>query len=128
MPHYGRVHYNSVYDGIDLEYYGREGRLEYDWIVRPGADVSAIAMRSRGVNQITADSAGNLLLQVGGSELIQRAPVAYQLIGGERRSVATRFEMHPDGTIGFAVEDYDRSATLIIDPVLVYSTFLGGEA
>ena len=68
-------------------------------------------MRFRGVDQITADSAGNLLLRVGGSELIQRAPVAYQLIGGERRSVATRFEMRPDGTIGFAVENYDRSAT-----------------
>jgi PKD repeat protein len=127
VPHYGRVRYESIYDGIDLEYYGRQGQLEYDWIVRPGADVSDIAVRFRGVDAITPDAEGNLRLLIDDGELIQRAPIGYQIINGERRRVATSFQMRPDGTIGVAVGTYDRNTTLVIDPVLVYSTYLGGS-
>ncbi|MEI8155121.1 MAG: SBBP repeat-containing protein, partial [Hyphomicrobiales bacterium] len=128
VPHYARVRYASVYDGIDLEYYGREGVLEYDWIVRPGADVSAIAMRFHGVDEIVTDSVGNLRLQMRDGELVERAPVAYQLIDGQRRDVTSRFVLQADGKVTFAVGDYDHSAPLIIDPVLVYSTFFGGAS
>jgi VCBS repeat-containing protein len=127
VPHFGRVRYSQVYLGVDIEYYGREGLLEYDWIVRPQADAGAIAIRFRGANDMSLDSAGNLRLQVNGGELVQRAPVAYQTIGGNHISVAAEYDLRADGSVGITLGNYDHSQVLVIDPVLVYSTYLGGS-
>ena len=127
VPHFGRVRYAEVYAGIDVEYYGRDGLLEYDWIVRPGADPDDIALRFRGVDDMVMDGAGNLRLQVDGGELVQRAPVAYQIVAGAQVEVATAYEVRADGTVGFTIGAYDPSLALVIDPVLVYSTYLGGS-
>lgn len=126
VPHFGRVRYSQVYAGIDIEYYGRDGLLEYDWIVHPGVDPRAIAVRFVGVDDMVMDSAGNLRLAVNGGELVQRAPYAYQVVGGARVAVAAAFDEREDGTVGFTVGAYDPSLVLVIDPVLVYSTYLGG--
>lgn len=128
VAHFARVRYASVYAGVDLEYYGRDGVLEYDWIVHPGADASAIAIRFAGIDGMRADSAGNLRLHINGGELVQRAPVAYQLIGGVRHDVSASFDPRADGTIGLTIGAYDASVALVIDPVLVYSTYLGGSS
>jgi VCBS repeat-containing protein len=127
VPHFGRVRYSQVYSGIDIEYYGRDGLLEYDWIVRPQANPDVIAVRFRGVNDMSLDSAGNLRLQVDGGELVQRAPVAYQTIGGNHINIAAAYDLRADGTVGITLGTYDHSQTLVIDPVLVYSTYLGGS-
>ena len=127
VPHFGRVRYAQVYSGIDIEYYGRDGLLEYDWIVRPNADANAIQVRFRGVNAMRLDNAGNLRLQVEGGELVQRAPVAYQTIGGNHVNITAAYDLRTDGTVGIALGNYDHSQTLVIDPVLVYSTYLGGS-
>ncbi|MCU0961267.1 MAG: NF038129 family PEP-CTERM protein, partial [Pirellulaceae bacterium] len=127
VPHYGRVRYAEVYAGIDVEYYGQDGLLEYDWIVRPGADPDNIALRFVGVDSLVMDRAGNLRLQVPGGELVQRAPVAYQIVAGAQIEVASAYEVRADGTIGFALGAYDPTRALVIDPVLVYSTYLGGS-
>ncbi len=126
VPNYGRVRYESVYDGIDLEYYGRDGELEFDWIVEPGGNPNDIVMEFAGAEQLSIDHEGNLRLQIGDGQVVQRAPVVYQTIVGQQRIVEGRYVVHADGTVGFVLGIYDPTATLVIDPVLLYSTYFGG--
>src|ERR1700722_8198887 len=138
IPQYARVTSAQVYPGIDLVYYGRQHRLEYDFQVAPGADPGAIRFSVEGARKIDLDAQGNLLLHAPGGDVIEQAPVIYQEIGGKRTAVAGSFELHPIATgeaeltkseisVGFRVASYDRSKPLIIDPPLVYSTYLGGS-
>src|SRR5262249_43076088 len=119
-----RVRAAGVYPGIDLIYYGNQSRLEYDFVVAPGADPGAIRMRFGGVRSLETDAEGNLILSTPAGDLVQQKPVVYQTIGGERRPIAGRFSVHGK-TVSFALAAYDRSQPLVIDPVLVYSSFLG---
>ena len=124
IPTFGRVHYEEVYPGIDLVYYGNQRRLEYDFVVGPGRDPEAIALDFGSAAAPEIDPAtGDLLLRVGDETLRQHAPVTYQETDGTRRTVASRYAMRGDGRIGFAVGEYDRNAPLVIDPVLEYSTY-----
>jgi hypothetical protein len=128
VPHYGRVEYRGVYPGIDVAYYGREGQLEYDFIVGAGADPRRIVMRFEGAKRLRIDADGNLVVSVpGGGELTHRAPVAYQEGDRGRSEVQARFVKRGSRDVGFAVGAYDRGRALVIDPVLVYSTYLGGS-
>ena len=126
IPQFARVRYQNVYPGIDLVYYGNQGRLEYDFEVSPGADPSAIALRFPDVQKLTLDAHSELVLVSGGSQARFEAPRIYQKIGGEEKAVPGRFIQRGKNRVGFALGDYDRSQTLIIDPVLAYSTYLGG--
>jgi hypothetical protein len=132
IPLYARVHYADVYPGIDLVFHGEGGRLEYDFVLSPGADVRAIRIALEGAEKLTVDSHGDLLLSLpGGGTLRQRAPVAYQRHGLAMRRVPSRYVLlGPDGAsnprFGFAVGAHDPALRLVIDPVLSYSSFLGG--
>ncbi len=139
---YSRVRYTGVYDGIDLVYYGNQQRLEYDFEVAPGRDPNAIRLRFDGASRVEIDKmTGDLLLYVaeatdatGATEaadatpLRQHKPITYQHIDGTRREVESRYVIHPDRTVGFVIGDYDRTAPLTIDPILLYSTFFGGNS
>src|SRR5262249_32439589 len=107
---------------------GAQGQLEYDFVVTPGADPSVILLAFDGVDELEVDEAGDL--QVRGAEwaLQQRKPVLYQEADGVRREIAGGYVLRDGGQVGFAVERYDRSQPLIIDPVLGYSTYLGGTS
>ena len=107
---------------------GATGALEYDWIVDPGADYSAIRMGYSGIDGLRIDASGDLVLSVGDAELVQKAPYAYQRIGDVIRVIDSAFVLLDDVTVGFAVGAYDPDLQLIIDPVLAYSTFFGGSA
>lgn len=124
VEHYGRVRYREVYRGIDLIYYGTGRQLEYDFVVAPGADLGAIRVKFSG--EVSLNQEGDLVLKAGGAELRQPKPQVYQQAGGRRVAVEGRYQLRGDGEIGFAVGPYDRGQTLIIDPVLVYSSFVGG--
>lgn len=124
VPNYGRVRFSEVYPGIDLLYYGNDGQLEYDWIVKPGADPSRIRMRFDGVQKMRVDANGDLVLETTSGELRQKAPLVYQDSG---RKVAGRYRIRRHEAT-FELGRYDRSDRLIIDPVLVYATYLGGSA
>jgi photosystem II stability/assembly factor-like uncharacterized protein len=124
---YGRVDYANVYPGIDLTYYGNQQQLEYDFVVAPGADPSHIRLGFTDADSLTVDSQGALEVQAGGQVLRQQAPVLYQDIAGVRQPVAGRFVITGQ-TVGFAVGAYDPSWPLVIDPVLSYSTYLGGSS
>lgn len=123
---YGELRYSDVYDGIDLVYYGRGGNLEYDFIVRPGADPSAIELRVDGAKSLALSPGGDLLIETAGGTLRQRRPHVYQPTSGGMRTVDGRFVLHGPREVGFQLASYDADAPVIIDPVLDYSTYVGG--
>jgi len=128
VPTYSAVKYAAVYPGIDLVYHGNQRLLEYDFLVAPGADPRAIGIRFQGARKLTVNREGALVIALGGSEVIEHAPVVYQDIGGQRQTVAGRYVLRGRGRVGFSVAEYDRRRPLVIDPTLVYSTYLGGWA
>jgi hypothetical protein len=126
IPTYARVHYRDVYPGIDLVYHGDQRRLEYDFVVRAGADPKKIRLAFEGAGRPTIDRDGHLTLHLAGGALRQLRPVVYQEVGGVRRPVDARYVLR-DGHVGFQLAAYDPARSVVIDPVIVYSTYLGGS-
>ena len=124
---FGKVRYGKVYPGVDLIYYGNEQEMEYDFEIAPGADPSVIAIHFDGADRIEIDGHGDAVLHVGDTQLRQRRPVAYQIIGGSRREVPAHYQLKDRQTLLFSVGRYDRAHPLVIDPILSYSTYLGGS-
>ena len=125
VPSYSKVKYKSVYPGVDMVYYGNQQQLEYDFVVAPGADPGRIKMQFEGMSDLRLDENGDLILSTNGRELRQHKPFVYQVIDGKRREVLSRYEI-VGKHVTFELGNYDRSRTLVIDPVISYSTFLGG--
>ena len=123
---YAKVAYDDVYPGVDLVYYGNQQQLEYDFIVAPGVAPARIAFQIDGATNTAIDPAGNLVLTTSAGTLTHRAPVVYQESNGTRRSIEGRYVVRPDGQVGFDIGEHDESLPLVIDPVLNYSTYLGG--
>ncbi|HEY7098808.1 MAG TPA: SBBP repeat-containing protein [Terriglobales bacterium] len=126
VPQFARVQYGNVYPGIDLVYYGEQGQLEYDFVVAPGSNPDAIGWKFDGVKDLKVDAKGNLVLANEGEAVVFRAPSVYQQVGNEKTTVIGRFVLRAANEAGFEVGPYDRSRALIIDPVLTYSSYLGG--
>ncbi len=123
---FARVEYDEVYPGIDLVWHGSQNQPEYDFVVAPGADPSAIRLGFSGAERVELNAAGDLVLHAGGQEFRQQAPLVYQEAGGQQQEVASRFVL--DGPqVTFAVGAYDAGRPLVIDPVLSFSTHLGGN-
>ncbi len=127
VPHYARVRYESVYQGVDVEYYGNQRRLEYDFRVAANADPSRIKIKVAGAEKLTLGKDGSLLLHTARGLVRQDRPVSYQERNGKRVAVASKFTLLAGNHVGFALGSYDRSRPLVIDPVLCWSTFLGGS-
>jgi len=127
IPHYGKVRYQEVYPGVDLVFYGNPRQLEYDFVVSPGADPQTITLAFEGADKLEIDAEGNLILHVSGGHLIQRSPIIHQEISGMRQAITGHYVLRDTDRVGVHVASYDRARPLIIDPVLVYSTFLGGN-
>jgi hypothetical protein len=125
---YARVHYTDVYPGIDLVYYGNQQQLEYDFVVAPGADPRRIRMAFHGARDVSINADGDLILSIAGGEVRQRKPIVYQDARGVREPVHGRYVMKRGRQVGFELGAYDQSRPLVIDPVLVYSTYLGGSS
>src|SRR5213593_1060963 len=128
VPTYARITYQDVYPGVDLVYYGDQGRLEYDLVVKPGADPAAIVLRYEGHDTLEIDARGDLVLGLGAREVRQAKPILYQELSGERRQVSGAYLMRDSETVGLEIGDYDKAAPLVIDPTLIYSTYLGGSS
>ena len=127
VPQFAQVRYENVYPGIDLVYYGNQGRLEYDFKVAPGADPKQIALRFSEPEKVELTPGGALVLATTAGDVRLEAPRVYQEIGEEQRPIAGRFILLATNQVGFELGAYDRSRALIIDPVLTYSTYLGGS-
>ena len=128
VAHYGRVRYAAVYPGIDLIYYGNGGQLEYDWVVAPGADPRRIQLRLATTGSLRLDEAsGDLELAGAGGEIRLHKPMAYQMMAGQRVAVEARYTLADSDRVSLTLGRYNTAETLIIDPVLGYSTLLGGS-
>ncbi len=128
VPAFRAVRYEEIYPGISLTYYGNQQQLEYDFAIAPGADPQTIRLIfDSGVRPRISDE-GDLVLHTSGGEVRQRKPVIYQEIDGQRQWIAGHFVLVGRQQAGFAVGSYDRTKALVIDPTLVYSTYLGGSA
>jgi predicted extracellular nuclease len=127
VAHYGKVRYEDLYPGVDLVYYGTQGQLEYDFLVAAGRDPAAIAMTLSGAERMHVDAQGNLVLGTAVGDVVQHAPVAYQMVDGTRRAVAAQYALLGPRKVGFRLGAYDHGQPLVIDPVLVYSTYHGGS-
>jgi hypothetical protein len=123
---YSGVKYSDVYPGIDLVYYGIQGQLEYDWNVAPGAKPEAIRFAVEGADRMRIDSSGDLILTVLGGEVRLDKPLVYQETDGVRREIAGDYMTRKNREVGFRIADYDPTKPLVVDPVLVYSTYHGG--
>ena len=132
IPTYQAVIYEQAYTGIDLKFYGQGRQLEYDIIVQPGADPDQVKLAYQGVKKLEVTREGDLaLILPDGGRLLQKKPLVYQEIAGQRVPVAGKFRLCRQGaqvTCGFALAAYDKTRPLVIDPVLIYSTYLGGSA
>lgn len=127
IPNYARVTYQGIYPGVDLVYYGNQQQLEYDFVVAPGTDPHVIALETAGADKIEIDRQGDLLLSIKGGQLRQRKPLIYQEVDGVRKFVTGRYILRNQHQVGFQVDAYDHEKPLVIDPVLVYSTYLAGS-
>ena len=128
IPTFARVEYSDVYRGIGLAYYGNQGRLEYDFIVAPGADPTAIRLVAAGASKVQVDRRGDLVLDTGGGEVRFLRPVSYQRIAGKRRPVESKYLFAGANEVRFTLGFYDVRYPVVIDPSLAYSTYLGGSA
>jgi hypothetical protein len=126
VPTYGRVRQVNVYPGIDLLYHGTDRQLEYDFEVRPGADPRAIKFEIQGAEQIKLDPQGNLVLKMENGELRLQCPVVYQKSYGRQVVVDGAYAVEDSTHVSFEVAHYDASKPLVIDPVLIYASYLGG--
>lgn len=124
---FGKVKYEAVYPGIDLVYYGKEQQLEYDFVVAAGADPRRIRMAFAGARTVRVNEKGELVLRLADGEVRQQPPLVYQETTAGRQVIPARYRLYANGQVGFTVGAYDRRQTLWIDPVLEYSTFLGGD-
>jgi hypothetical protein len=127
VPQYARVRYGGVYPGVDLIYYGSGDKLEYDLVLGPGADPHRIRMKFRGAERLAVTPDGDLLLSAGEAQLVQKKPVIYQEnSAGVRQPVEGRYKLLGGNTVGVELAAYDHRRALTIDPVLVFSSLVGG--
>lgn len=127
VEQYAKVRYGQVYPGIDMVYYVSQGHVEHDFVVAPGANPGRILLGFEGGKDLRLDSRGNLIVGVEGGELIYKAPSLYQMRNGARNPVKGRFALAGKKQVRFVVGDYMRNKELVIDPQIVYSTYLGGS-
>jgi Domain of unknown function DUF11/Beta-propeller repeat len=127
LENFGAVRYQSVYPRIDVRFYGRGQHLEHDFLVAPGADANQIALRLDGIDKASMSSSGAVELKLGKITLDESAPVAWQMVNGARRQVHAEWKITGDNRLGISLGQYDHNLPLTIDPVLAYSTHLGGN-
>ena len=128
VPLYRQVRYENIYPGIDVVYYGNQSRVEHDFVVNPGADPSKIQLDVQGADRLSVDSNGDLVLHKGADEVRLQAPVVYQPFHNLKVSVDGQYKIQNSTHVSFSLGQYDKTLPLVIDPVLVYGTFLGGLA
>lgn len=124
--HFSRVRYNAPFPGIHLDIYWKDGEVEYDWIVEPGADPSLIRVSFAGAEGVRLDKNGDLQVDTRTGYARHRSPRIYQDVDGVRKQIAGGFRLDRSGGLGYWIGDYDRSRELIIDPQLVWSARFGG--
>jgi Cep192 domain 4/Beta-propeller repeat len=126
VPNYAKVRYKNAYPGIDLVYYGSQCQLEFDMVVAPGADPHRLRFKLAGAKRIELSPEGNLVVHVRGGEVVLQKPVVYQEAVGGKKSIHGHYVLKGNREVAFEAGPYDKSRPLVVDPTLVYSTYVGG--
>ncbi|MEO7650000.1 MAG: DUF4214 domain-containing protein [Bryobacteraceae bacterium] len=126
VPMYATVRYQSIYPGIEVAYKGDSRQFRYDFIVKPGADPNAIRLNFAGADKVSVTKSGDLALEIAGKTLVHKKPYLYQEAGGEKKEIAGNYTVSGN-KVGFTVGNYDHANTLVIDPTVVVSSYVGGS-
>lgn len=127
VPTFSRVRLDAVYPGVDVVFYGNRQKLEYDFNLAAGVNPAVIKLQFSGAEKLAVNPRGELVIQFPGGKVIQHPPLAYQTIDGRRQEVAADYRLVDGRTAAFALGRYDARQPLVIDPVLSYSTYFGGN-
>ncbi len=127
VPNYAGLIYQELYNGIDLKYSGLDSELKSDFIVQPGADPSQIRLQYSGVENISIREDGALVLMTPFGELVENAPIVYQEINGEKIYIPAQYILTENHTVRFEISEYNPNYTLVIDPTIQYSSYIGGS-
>ncbi len=125
---FAQVRANQIYPGINVVYYGNQQRLEYDFDLAPGVKPETIALRFAGADKVSVNHQGELVVTLAGREIVQHQPVAYQTVGNTRHEIPVGYKMVGANTVAFSVGQFDAHLPLVIDPVLSYATYFGGNS
>ena len=128
IPTFREVQYRNVWPGVDMVWYGTQNKLEYDFVIKPGSKATAVRLKFEGAEGLRVDEQGNLLMKIGGEEIVQSAPTIYQDQEQGRVNISGKYVIKEKHEVGFEVGSYDVSKPLVIDPILNYSTYIGGES
>jgi hypothetical protein len=126
LPNYSKVRYGGVYPGVDAVFYGNQRRLQYDLVLKPGVSPDVVRLAFEGARSIKLRPTGDVALETASGELIQHRPFIYQDIDGKRQQIAGRYRLAANNQVTFEIARYDAGQPLVIDPVLSFSTYLGG--
>jgi pimeloyl-ACP methyl ester carboxylesterase len=124
---FAKVRYRDIYPGVDLAFYGSGQELETDFVLSPSTNSRAIRLRISGASKLRVNDDGDLEVALHDGRFLVKKPLAYQLFEGERRIVSARYALVGHNEVSFVVESYDRTRALVVDPILSYSTYLGGQ-
>lgn len=124
VPNFSSVRYSQVYPGVDAIFRGNQNHLRYDYVVKPGADASAIQIAMSGVNSMKIAANGDLVMD--GSGFVQQKPYIYQEVGGKKQAVSGGYVLLADNHVGFQLGTYDHSRELVIDPTCVFGDYIAG--
>ncbi len=127
VAQYAKVQYQEVYPGIDMLYYGNQHDLEYDLIVKKGASAKQIKLSFPTSTSLKLNEQGDLLIKLNDEQVCKHKPVAYQTINGTKQIVEANYILEENNQVSFNLENYNINEPLVIDPVLTYSTYLGGS-
>ncbi len=128
VPTYRGIVYRGLYPGIDMTYTGRDPKIESEFLIAPGANPDQIRLEYPDADRVFVDAQGDLVVRADASELHEQAPTAYQESQGVRHPVKASYRIVGGNRVSFALADYDVTRPLVIDPVISYSTYLGGTA
>jgi len=126
VPNYNSIVFRDIYSGIDLKYYGNRRQMEYDFIVSPWADPSQIAINYEGADSISVNNDGDLVVATDWGKVVEHKPLVYQILENQCVPVECTYSLIGENTFGFEFKNgYNAAFALVIDPVMVFSTYLG---
>jgi hypothetical protein len=128
IENFSALRYANLYPGIDVKFYGQERHLEHDLVLSPGSDPGIIVLRLEGASHTRILANGSVEFALGKVKLYETQPIAWQNIKGKKNMVAAGWKLLADNRLGLELGKYDRNLPLTIDPVLAYSTHLGGNS
>ncbi len=128
ISNYSKVMYKNIYKGIDLIFYESNGDIKYDFIVKPGANPNDINIEVEESDEMRLDNNGNLIVSLDNEVLLSEKPYIYQMDGKLSKEIKGNYQLLNEKNIRFKIEDYNEELPLIIDPIITYSTYFGGNS